>query len=397
MPIAYYGTQISPNCTKTVEGYFICQNVPIARTGQQEYLAGELGLGGDPERPVVVERYPEDVFEPGALASFEGKPVTRGHPPEMVGPENHSSYAMGHVENVRRDGNFMVADLYINDPGLASDIENKVVREVSCGYLCQYEADGGGFKQTHIRGNHVAVVPNGRAGREVAIKDAAQEAGKGMNRMNAFRKALMTFFASAAKDAAPEELPGLVDTAVLALDAEPAPEAQEAEPAESKDESTADVMVERAPKGDDLGTKLDRLLEMMESVMHKNDREEKELHDGDDLGELIEKLSGGGDPQKAVTVPADELDAACAPGARDAAIAMLKKVQPAVAAIQDKAERARVTDALLNAVKGPDLLGKALSAQRDSAAQRRQTTFEQLCKERKAACDARNPHKKKEE
>ncbi|MCI9311262.1 MAG: DUF2213 domain-containing protein, partial [Lawsonibacter sp.] len=31
---------------RTPEGYLICRDVPIARTGPQEYLAGELGLEG---------------------------------------------------------------------------------------------------------------------------------------------------------------------------------------------------------------------------------------------------------------------------------------------------------------------------------------------------------------
>lgn len=395
MAIAYYGLELSPNQTETVEGYLVCKNVPIARTGAQEYYAHELGLPGDPDRLVMVNRHSEDVFDPAALASFEGKPLTRGHPPEGVGPENHSAYAMGHVQNVRREGEYMIADLYINDPGLRSDVENSVLREVSCGYVCKYEPDSEGYKQTHIRGNHVAVVPRGRAGHEVAIKDAAATAGKGNKRMNAFRKAIMTFFANAAKDAAPEEIPGLVDTAVLALDADPAEKAQEAEPAEEA-EPTGDVMVERAPKGDDLGSKLDRLLEMMESIMKANHRGEKDLHDGDGLEEMIEKLAGE-DPEKAVTIPADELDAACNPAARDAALELLKRVRPAVAAIQDKTERSRVTDALLSAIKGPNVLVQALTAQRDSAVQNRPMTYEQICAQRKAACDARNPHKKKEE
>ena len=86
--LAYYGTEISPNQTETVEGFLVCRNVPIARTGPQEYLAHELQLDGDPDRVIVVNRHPEDVFEDATLASFEGKPVTDGHPPENVGPEN---------------------------------------------------------------------------------------------------------------------------------------------------------------------------------------------------------------------------------------------------------------------------------------------------------------------
>ena len=64
--LTYYGTEISPNQTKTDEGFLICKNVPIARTGTMEYLARELGLDGDPERIVAVNRYEEDVFSPAA-------------------------------------------------------------------------------------------------------------------------------------------------------------------------------------------------------------------------------------------------------------------------------------------------------------------------------------------
>ena len=82
--IYYYGNEISPNQIETVEGFLICKNVPIARTGEQEYLARDLALDGDPERVIKVNRYEADVFEPATLASFEGKPVTDGHPPEEV-------------------------------------------------------------------------------------------------------------------------------------------------------------------------------------------------------------------------------------------------------------------------------------------------------------------------
>ena len=41
----YYGTRLSENISRREpEGYLLCLNVPVARTGTQEYLAGELGL-----------------------------------------------------------------------------------------------------------------------------------------------------------------------------------------------------------------------------------------------------------------------------------------------------------------------------------------------------------------
>lgn len=398
MPIAYYGTDISPNKTETIEGYLVCRNVPIARTGAQEYTARELMLDGDPERPVVVDRRPEDVFEPAVLASFEGKPVTDGHPPENVGPENYAAYSRGHVQNVRREGDYIVADLYINDKALASDIQNGVKREVSCGYTCNYVPDGSGFRQERIRGNHVAVVPRGRAGHEVAIQDhAAEQAEKGLKRMKKETKeALYRFFGLAANDAAPEELEQLtkdVATVAGALDAEPAEQAQEAEPAKDAE----DEMVIKAPKGDDIGSKLDRILEML-AARSRGGEGEHRLHDETDLDEMIDRLAGKEDG-KALTIPVENEDCAAGP-ARDAAVELLRKVRPAVAGIKDKSERARVTDALLSIVRGNDMTQTIASAALDSAKanadKTRRTTYEQICTDSANAYAERNPHTKKE-
>ena len=399
MAIAYYGHQISPNQTETAEGFLICRNVPIARTGPQEYYARELMLDGDPDRLVTVQRYPEDVFEAATMASFEGKPITDGHPMEDVGPENFAAYSKGHVQNVRRDGDHIVADLYINDGSLASDVRNGVKREVSCGYLCQYTPDGAGYKQVKIRGNHVAVVPKGRAGATVAIKDAAHEAEKGRSTMNKLTHGILTAFGMAAKDAKPEELGGLIETTATALDAVPAEAekpAQEAEPAK-------DEMVEKAPKGDDIGSKLDRILEMLEAKS-RGGRGEHPLHDEDDIDELMEKLAGEKKPEgeEAVTIAAEEMEDACMSGdARDAALQILRKSRDAIASIQDKKERARVVDALLSAIKGPDMVGGVMKAAQDSARRNadesRRTNYEKACADAESAYAARNPHKMKKE
>lgn len=406
MAIAYYGARISPHMTRTPEGYLICHDVPINRTGDQEYTARDLQLGGDPDRLVIVHRYPEDVFDPAALASFEGKDITQGHPPENLTPENQAAYSKGHIENVRRVGDNTVADLYIKDAGLASDVENGVVREVSCGYLCDYVEDGDGYRQQRIRGNHVAVVHRGRAGHDVAIKDAAHEAEKGRNNnMSKFAHAILTAFGMAAKDASEEELDKLVTTTATALDAAPAepaagpskakaPEAEPAKPAE-------DEMVEKVPKGDDIGSKLDRILEMLEAKA-RGGRGEHSLHDEGDLDKMVAKLAGGEDPEAAVTVRAEEMEDACmSPAAKDAAVQLLKKVRPIVAEMKDPKEKARVVDAVLSTIKGPNTVGTIMQAAQDSARKNseeaRKTTYEKACADAESAYAARNPHKMKKE
>ena len=41
----YYGTRLSDNLSlREPEGYLLCLNVPVARTGTQDYLPEELGL-----------------------------------------------------------------------------------------------------------------------------------------------------------------------------------------------------------------------------------------------------------------------------------------------------------------------------------------------------------------
>lgn len=401
MAIAYYGATISPNMDKTPEGYLICRNVPINRTGVQVYTAREVGIPGGGDDPVNVYRLEEEVFSPAALASMEGKDITRGHPPEMLDSTNQAAYSTGHIENVRRDGENTLGDLIIKDPGLASDVENGVLREVSCGYYCKFEPYLDGYKQTNLVGNHVAVVPRGRAGHDVAIKDAACEAEKGRKTcMSKFAEAILTAFGMAAKDAkSDEEINTLVTTATKALDAEPAEPAKDMAP---EAEPAKDEMVEKAPKGDDLGSKLDRILEMLEAKS-RGGRGEHPLHDESDLDEMVEKLAGKkDDPEAAVTVPAEEMEDGCmSPAAKDAAVELLRKVRPAVAAIQDKQERARVVDALLSTIKGPNTVGTIMQAAQDSARKNseeaRRTNYEKICADAENAYASRKPHKNKKE
>lgn len=403
MAIAYYGTSISPHVDRTPEGYLICRDVPIARTGTQEYLAREMMLDGDPERIITVDRRPEDVFEEATLASFEGKPVTDGHPPENVGPENFSAYTRGHVQNVRRSGDFIVADLYINDSSLASEVENRVKREVSCGYTCTYVPDGSGYRQTNIRGNHVAVVPAGRAGHDVAIKDSAPEAEKGRKSVMSYWKTFLTAFGMAAKDASPEELDTMATTASTALDAAPAAPtkdaAPEAEPAKAEDE-----MVEKAPKGDDLGSKLDRIIQMLEAKS-RGGHGEKPIHDEDpDLDDMIEKLGGKKDPEASTTVPAEEAEDGCMGGgmSKDEALRFYTAMRPTVKKIQDQATRKMVSDAIIGYATGSlaNPMGEIVKAAQDSARSAseasRRTDYDKLCADSEAAYAERNPHKKKE-
>lgn len=380
--LAYYGDRLSPNLTETPEGYLICRNVPIARTGNMEYLSQELQLDGGPERLVTVTRDVGEVFDKAALASFEGKPVTDGHPPEDVTPENFAGYARGHVQNVRPEEPYLLADLHITDPVLISQIKNRAKREVSCGYQCVYAPNGDGtFAQRRIRGNHVAIVPCGRAGKNVSIRDAVpSEHFKQERRKPIMRDKTLGFlsmFGRAVKDAAPEELDQLAQDAAAVLEA--APEQPPVEKPETK--TTQDAMLTQ------LGEKLDRLLTAMDEA---NKAAETPEEPEKKLDEVIDALSGK--EEEAVVISPKEGVAS------DAAVAILKSARPAVAAIKDLEERKRVTDALLSAVRGVQdhTMGDFMAASRSSAEKSAQDAAPLDLSAQQSVYDALNPHKKKE-
>jgi hypothetical protein len=186
--LKYFGSHISDNIIKTDEGYIVCKNVPICRTGWQTYLGKELGEEtqeehsiGDSDK-VKVYRSSEEVFSPDTISSFEAKPVTDSHPSNnrFVDSSNYQELLRGHVQNVHKGGELedgeevMLADMLVQDKGLVQDVLDNVKREVSCGYdyRLRLRSDGN-FEQYNIQGNHVAIVPKGRAGDKVRIHDAA--------------------------------------------------------------------------------------------------------------------------------------------------------------------------------------------------------------------------------
>ncbi|MBC7074670.1 MAG: DUF2213 domain-containing protein [Syntrophomonadaceae bacterium] len=155
----------------TPEGFLLCRDVPIARTGVLLYGAGEIPADPDENGFINVSRDADEVFKPEAIASFEGKPVTNLHPDDLVSPENWQEVSVGTVSNVRQEGNLLVADLLIMQADAINDVQNGL-REVSCGYEADYEQTQPGFaRQVGIVGNHVALVPKGRCGSTCSIKD----------------------------------------------------------------------------------------------------------------------------------------------------------------------------------------------------------------------------------
>ena len=367
--LQYYGYTISPNQLETGEGFLICRNVPIARTGTQEYLGREIGLDGeDAEKVITVQRNPEEVFSSPALASFEGKPVTNDHPPDLIGPDDVAVYEKGHAQNIRRGtgewADYILADLHIHDRELIDAIQSGK-REISCGYECEYEPnDDGTYSQKNIRGNHVAVVDRGRAGKRAAILDSVNyPADKPPERKATMKSKILELFGLAAKDKSPEEIAKMAQDAASVMDEDtPAePEKKEPEKDSGKEEPAKDGgLFENI---DDAA--LDGLLEKLMARKAAKEAAEKEA-DGDPLEATIKKLIGGeaaaqsaagsGDGEEAHVVPAEEMDKGSDCSGMDKAVAasILKAMRPTVAAIKDEKQRKAVSDALIKCVSAQD-------------------------------------------
>lgn len=150
----------------------------LTRTGVFEYHRQDGS--------VLREYRPADeVFKTDSVQSFALTPVTDEHPPAFLTAANTTQYSRGSVSAPRADGSRMRAELLITDAALVAKLEGKQAQQVSCGYVCDLEMtpgvapDGTRYDavQRNIRGNHVAIVPTGRAGPDIRVRMDGAEVG----------------------------------------------------------------------------------------------------------------------------------------------------------------------------------------------------------------------------
>ena len=168
---------ISAHRSYTPEGYLLCEEATLSRTGTMLYKADEVPVTAGEDGLVTVVRYDEDVFAPESIASANGKSVCNNHPAEGqdISPENWRALEVGVILHPRRGSgakkDCLVADLLIKDKEAIRLIESGKV-QLSCGYDADYDEIKPGYaRQTGIIINHVAIVENGRCGPRCAIMD----------------------------------------------------------------------------------------------------------------------------------------------------------------------------------------------------------------------------------
>ncbi|MDQ5603301.1 DUF2213 domain-containing protein [Klebsiella pneumoniae] len=185
----FFKTRLGNTRFQLADGSVLFKDVPIARTGEQVYGAEELpDLQPDSHGLITVQRTPEEVFSERTIASFEGMAVTIGHPKDFSGniifvtPENWRQLSNGHIQNVRRGAgdksDLLLADVIAKTPEAIQAVENGD-DEVSCGYDADYRQISPGIAEQYaITGNHLALVPNGRAGSRCALGDSMPNKAK---------------------------------------------------------------------------------------------------------------------------------------------------------------------------------------------------------------------------
>jgi uncharacterized protein len=156
-------------------GFLLVKGCPITSSGIFDYGAGQLGLPGDPNRIVKVFRPPEAVSDPAAIESFKDVPLINDH--EMLsgfsGDESASAPEDYGVSGV------LTGNVYYDEPWMRGDIKvfsremqealQTGKKDLSLGYSCDFHEKPGVWQgqpyevvQTNMRGNHIALVDEGR-------------------------------------------------------------------------------------------------------------------------------------------------------------------------------------------------------------------------------------------
>lgn len=155
---------------------------PISKVGVFPYLGSQISADLQSDKIYYVYRPEEELSNTACIDSFKLIPWTDEH--AMLGAEDEGMLPAekkgvhGVIgEDVYFEDGYLKGNLKIFSDKMAQLIENGK-KELSIGYRCLYDMVAGEFKgarydavQREIRGNHLALVDEGRAGPDVAVFD----------------------------------------------------------------------------------------------------------------------------------------------------------------------------------------------------------------------------------
>ncbi len=160
-------------------GWLEVKDNPISKAGVFDYLGAEIGAP-EPDRIYKVFRPPEELASEETIKSFRLTPFIVDH--EMLGKNATPAEKKGIQgvigENVYYDHPYLRGNIKIFSDAALSDISSGKI-DLSPGYRSRYDFDNPGVYegeayevvQRHLRGNHLALVDEGRTGADVAVQD----------------------------------------------------------------------------------------------------------------------------------------------------------------------------------------------------------------------------------
>lgn len=207
VPVSSLPTPMHPGCELTLQrapltappalamdarttdgnGWFEIKANPISKAGVFPYSGRQLGLEGEDANKIFqVLRPPEELGDPECVASFKLLPwidehVMLGPAAQKLTPRAVSAEEKGVQGVIGEEVFFQDGTLFANIKAFSSTLAALIEagkRELSAGYRCIYDMTAGVWNgqsydavQRKIRGNHLALVREGRMGPDVAVMD----------------------------------------------------------------------------------------------------------------------------------------------------------------------------------------------------------------------------------
>lgn len=186
-----------------------------------------------------------------AVETFNGLPLSLDHW-EMDAANMPKDKIVGSLgTDAAFDAPYLTNSLTVTDADAIKRINSGEFRDLSAGYLCDVVMESGIFdgksydgRMKNIRGNHVALVREGRAGHDVRVADSALKGGEGEMENNAW-KDLFFDLTEALKSGGGKPMEEIKNEEVVKEDS--APDMTNAAPVvepETKDEEPVDVLAD---------------------------------------------------------------------------------------------------------------------------------------------------------
>ena len=158
--------------------FWLIKDNPITKAGVFPYLGKQISPSLEPDRIYQVYRPEEEIKK--AANTFKLVPLVDDH--TMLGPEFTPAEQKGvHGvlgEDIKEKNGTLFADVKIFSEQLKREIQDGK-KELSLGYFCKYDLTPGQYNGMHydavqrdLKGNHIALVDNGRMGHDVRVMDA---------------------------------------------------------------------------------------------------------------------------------------------------------------------------------------------------------------------------------